>query len=98
MDAVLTPADRRHLRPIARAYHAERLGVAFVDVGGLAARPPHRNRLSARGHYRDCRSARPEGAAVAPRRRVDPEGGGRRQGLAGTDAGADPAVTCSTRP
>ena len=49
----------------------------------------HRDRLSARRHHRNRRPARLAGAAVAPHRGADPARRGRRQGFAGTDAGAD---------
>ena len=40
--------------------HEDRSGGAFLDVGGSAARPPHRDRLSAGRHHRARRPARLE--------------------------------------
>ena len=93
MDAAPAAAARRHLRPVARADDADRSAGALVDVGGFAARPPHRNRLSAGGRHRHFRPPWAQGAVVAPRRRTDQAGRGQRPGLARTDAGADPALT-----
>ena len=46
---------------------------ALVDVGRFAARPPHRDRLSAGRHHRNRRPARAGRAAVAPHRGADPQ-------------------------
>jgi hypothetical protein len=63
---------------------------ALLDVGGFAARPPHRDRLFSGRHHRDRRAARARRAAVAPNLGTDPESRGRRQGFAWAIAGADP--------
>ncbi len=80
------------VRNRARPDHEDRSRGALVDVGRFAARPPHRDRLSAGRHHRNRRAARARRAAVAPHRRADPQSRGRRQGLAGPDAGTDPGL------
>ena len=57
----------------AGADHEDRSRGALVDVGRSAARPPHRDRLSAGRDHRDRRPARAAGAAVAPHRGADQE-------------------------
>src|SRR5207302_11346991 len=63
---------------------------ALLDVGGSAARPPHRARLSAGRHHRDRLTPWAGCAAVAPDRRADPESRGQCQGFARADAGTGP--------
>ena len=62
------------LRSLAGADDEDRSRGALVDVGRSAARPPHRDRLSAGRHHRNRRPARAGGAAVAPDRGADPAG------------------------
>ncbi len=65
---------------------------ALLDVGGFAARPPHRDRLPAGRHHRDRPPARAHGAAVAPYRRTDQAGRSGGQGVSRADAGAGPGL------
>src|SRR4030088_3306156 len=92
LDAAFAAAARRRVWHTAGADHEDRSRGALIDVGRPAARPPHRDRLSAGRHHRDRRPARAASAAVAPHRCADQERRGRRQRLAQADAGAYPAV------
>ena len=59
--------------------------------GEFAARRAHRNRLPSRTDRRDGRPARAAGATLAPYRDADQACRGSGSGLAGVDAGTDPA-------
>ena len=67
LDAAFAAAARRRVRMGAGADHEDRSRGALVDVGRPAARPPHRNRLSA---GRDHRIAERHGLDVPLSRRI----------------------------
>lgn len=92
MDPGLAAAARHPVRDAAGTHHEDRSAGALIDVGRPQTRAPHRDRLSAGRHHRDCRPARARGAAVPAHRDADQERRGRGARLAQTDAGADPVL------
>jgi 2-dehydropantoate 2-reductase len=74
LDAGAVASAGLDLRCAAGTDDEDRSRGALVDVGRFAARPPHRDRLSAGRRHRDRRAARTGCAAVAPDCGVDPQG------------------------